>query len=663
MNAETVSGDRALQIDFHRSVSMKDVPASQTAQELEQTREPQAAGVSRRAVLAGIGAASCVALEVGSLGAPGEKSRLSALSAFGIRSATAAEVVAGPMVVQNDVPIPMKAGLSLLANVYRPSAAGKYPVMVALSAYGKDVRPQDFAPQALQEERERYPAFCTQNTRCRYMPWEAPDPERWVPNGYVVVHVDARGAGRSPGYLDPFSAQETRDYYDAIEWAAVQPWSSGKVGLLGLSYYAMMQWLVAAMRPPHLAAIIPWEGASDYFRDTTHQGGILSNTFWRDLFWDNVVRRQQHGNPDGMIDSVAHQRTNGPLLSPQLLRGNRIRFFEQIAAHYLDDEWMKSRSPILERVEVPLLSSGNWGGMGLHLRGNTEGYLRSGSKKKWLNMHVGLHFEEYYKPEGLALQKRFLDHFLKGIDNGWEREPRVKYVARSPQGDSIRSAADWPIPGTQWTKFYLDAKSRTLNLRAPSAQSAANYHAMSSDGLSFTSAPFAKETEITGPLSARLWVSSSTDDIDLFLTLQAFAPDGKEYTFQGSNDPAAPVAQGWLRVSQRKEDAARSIPGRPWHTHDDSQKLTPGALYPVNVEIWPTNVVLPKGYRLTLVVEGKDFARRGSAGYKGQFATTVYRGSGPYLHTDRDPAQFGGTNTIVTGPSHDSYLLLPVIPT
>jgi hypothetical protein len=642
---------------------MKDVPAPQATPDPEQTLEAShVAGVSRRAVLAGIGAASCLALEAYSLRGPGGKPGLSALSTVAIHSAAAAEAVSGAMTVQKDVPIPMMAGGSLLANIYRPSAGGKYPVMVAMSAYGKDVRPQDFGPQAVQEERERFPGFCRQGSSCRYMPWEAPDPEHWVPDGYVVVHVDARGAGRSPGYLDPFSAQETRDYYDAIEWAAAQPWSSGRVGLLGLSYYAMMQWLVAAMRPPHLAAIIPWEGASDWYRDATHQGGIPSNTFWHGQFWDNVVRREQYGNPDGMIDSATRQRTNGPLLNAQLLRGNRIDFFEQISAHYLDDEWMKSRSPILERIEVPLLSSGSWGGMGLHQRGNFEGYMRPSSKKKWLNMHVGLHFEEYYKPEGLALQKRFLDHFVKGVDNGWEREPRVKYVARSPHDASIRTAIDWPIPGTQWSRLYLDAKSRSLSRHPPGVQSSATYHALSSDGVSFTSAPFAEETEITGPLSAKLWVSSSTGDMDLFLTLQAFAPDGKEYVFAGSNDPAAPVTQGWLRVSQRKENPAKSLPGRPWHTHDESQKLTPGALYAVNVEIWPTNVVLPRGYRLTLVVEGKDFARRGSAGYKGMFATNVYRGSGPYLHTDRDPVQFGGISTVVTGPSQDSYLLLPIIP-
>lgn len=640
---------------------MNEVPASQSLPDPEQGAEaPHTGGVSRRAVLAGVGAASCLALTGYSGHEPPERSRASSLATLGIPSAAAAEAVSGDMIVQKDVPITMLDGLQLLSNVYRPSAAGKYPVIVTTSSYGKDNRPEHWLANMLPRELQLNPGFCSDGSACKYLTWETPDPERWVSRGYVIVNVDSRGSGRSPGYLDIWSAQETRDYYDAIEWAAVQPWSSGKVGVVGLSYYAMMQWLVAALHPPHLAAIVPWEGASDYYRDATHQGGIPSNTFWRDIFWGPIVRRNQHGNPDGFVNGE-HRHTNGPLLDPQILPGNRAHMLEQLSEHYLDDEWMRSHcSPILERIEIPLLSAGNWGAMGLHLRGNTEGFQRASSKQKWLNMHTGLHFQAFYSPEGVALQMRFMDHFLKGIDNGWDREPRVKYVARNPHGESIRTAADWPIPGTQWTRFYLDAQSRTLGLRAPRSKSSCSYHAMTSDGVRFTTAPFSKETEITGPLSARLWVSSSTEDMDLFLTLQAFAPDGKEYTFSGSNDPAAPVAQGWLRVSHRKEDPARSLPGRPWHTHDESQKLTPGELYAVNVEIWPTNVVLPEGYRLTLVVEGRDFERPGPAPFVR--AGIPFGGSGPYLHTDRDPVQFGGISAIVTGPSHDSYLLLPIIP-
>jgi uncharacterized protein len=640
---------------------MKNVPASRISTNPEPDQPPEApqAGVSRRAVLAGLGAASCLALDGCSLHSSSQKSALAPLSSFGIRSAAAGEAMPGRMLVQNDMPVPMTDGNVLLANVYRPSAAGRYPVIVTMSSYGKDNRPTAALSGMLKQELQFNPGFCSRGSTCQHLTWETPDPERWVPDGYVIVNVDSRGAGRSPGFLDPYSPQETCDYYDAIEWAGVQPWSNGKVGLLGLSYYAVVQWHVAALRPPHLAAIIPWEGFNDYYRDATHHGGILCTSFWRDIWWP-LVSRNQHGNPGGFIDAATHRHTNGPPLNPQLLPGNRVHLLEQFAEHDLDDRWMKERSPILERIEVPLLSAGNWGGLGHHLRGNTDGYQRSGSKKKWLNMHVGLHFQAFYSPEGNALQKRFLDHFCKGINNGWESEPRFKYVARTPHGESLRSASDFPVPGTQWTRYYLDARSRTMSRHRPGLQSATRYQAMAGDGVSFTTAPFANETEITGPLSARLWVSSSTEDMDLFLTLRAFAPDGTECTFHGADDPAVPVTQGWLRVSQRQEDPLRSRPGQPWHTHVDRQMLTPGTVYPVNVEIWPTNVVLPKGYRLTLVVEGKDFERPGPPPMVRD--GIPYGGSGSYLHTDRDPVLYGGINTVVTGASYDSHLLLPIIP-
>ncbi|MGH8254953.1 MAG: CocE/NonD family hydrolase [Steroidobacteraceae bacterium] len=637
----------------------EEAPAFQSIREPEQKLQSQRGGISRRSVLAGLGAASCLALEGSPLRARDGGSPAPALSSLGIGSAAAAEAATGRMLVQNDVPIPMMDGVSLLANVYRPPAAGRYPVIVTISSYGKDNRPTEALSGMLHQELKFNPAFCSPGSSCRYLTWETPDPERWVPDGYVVVNVDSRGAGRTPGYLDPYSPQETRDYYDAIEWAGVQPWSNGKVGLLGLSYYAVVQWHVAALRPPHLAAMIPWEGFNDYYRDATHQGGILCTSYWHVIWWPLIVRRNQHGNPGGFINSVTGRHTNGPLLNPQLLPGNRIHLLEQFAAHHLDDEWMKAYSPILERIEVPLLSAGNWGGLGHHLRGNTDGYQRSSSKNKWLNMHTGLHFKEFYSPEGHALQKRFLDHFCKGIDNGWDREPRFTYIARHPHGNSVRSAADFPVPGTQWTRYYLDARSRTMNRHRPGSRSSASYRAMASAGVSFTTPPFAKETEITGPVSAKLWVSSSTEDMDLFLTLRAFAPDGKEYTFHGADDPAAPVTQGWLRVSHRQEDPAGSRPGQPWHTHLDRQMLTPGSVYPVDVEIWPTNVVLPVGYRLMLVVEGKDFERPGPPPMVRD--GIPYGGSGQYLHTDRDPVLFGGTSTIVTGASYDSHLLLPIV--
>jgi uncharacterized protein len=204
-------------------------------------------------------------------------------------------IIENGMIFEQDVPVTVSDGNVLRANVFRPEAAGSYPVVMAQGVYGKDVHFEDgFKPQ-WDQLVSSYPELCSHASTGRYLRWETADPERWVPDGFVIVQVDSRGTGKSPGYLDPRSPREIVDYYDAIEWAARQPWSNGKVGLLGISYYAVTQWRVATLRPPHLAAICPWEGYVDYYRDSTHHGGILSSGF-ANYWWPKQCLAVQHGN-------------------------------------------------------------------------------------------------------------------------------------------------------------------------------------------------------------------------------------------------------------------------------------------------------------------------------------------------------------------------------
>ena len=207
------------------------------------------------------------------------------------RAATLSEVRDG-MRIDWNVPIRADDGLILRADVYRPIEDGQYPVLLTYGPYSKGLAFQDGYPSAWNRMAERHPDV-TAGSSNLHQSWEVVDPEKWVPHGYVCVRVDSRGCGMSPGYIDPFSARETGDFYECIEWAGVQPWSNGQVGLNGVSYFAMNQWQVASLQPPHLAAMCIWEGAADWYRDATHHGGTLS-TFWANWF-DMQVKTVQHG--------------------------------------------------------------------------------------------------------------------------------------------------------------------------------------------------------------------------------------------------------------------------------------------------------------------------------------------------------------------------------
>ena len=554
------------------------------------------------------------------------------------------------MRVEKDVPITVSDGNVLRANVFRPMAEGKFPVVLAQGVYGKDIHFEDgFKPQ-WDKLIAIYPDLVGKGSSGKYLRWETVDPERFVPDGYVVVQVDSRGTGKSPGYLDPRASREMQDYYECIEWAGTQPWSNGKVGLCGISYYAFTQWAVAAMQPPHLAAICPWEGFVDYYRDSTHQGGIFSNVFTT-AWWPRQVLVNQYGNANThhRDRETGERTTGGPALSEEMLRYNRADYPGDLLLHPLDDAWYAERKPDLSRIKVPVLSAGNWGGPGLHLRGNVEGYLGVSSKQKWLSLHVGTHWDSFYLPEYVALQKRFFDHFLKGLDNGWDKEPPVLMQVRRPNGSKARKEREFPLARTKSVKFFLDAANKSVGTSNPAKTASVSYDALGS-GVDFSTAPFEAETEICGFITMRLWVSSSTTDMDIFAALRVFGPDGKEIVFNGAHEPTT-MAKGWLRVSHRKLDPARSLPYRVFHAHDEIQKIKPGELYPVDVEIWPTSMVFPKGYRLVLTLMGRDFEFPGVPGRM--------------LHNhpvDRAPAEFGGGNTITAGGDKESYLLMPVIP-
>ena len=553
---------------------------------------------------------------------------------------------------------------------------GAIPVILTYGPYAKGLAFQEGYPSAWQRMVAEHPDVAYGSTN-KYQNWEVVDPEKWVPDGYACVRVDSRGAGRSPGVIDPFSPRETRDFYQCIEWAGTQPWSSGKVGLNGVSYYGINQWHVASLQPPHLAAMCIWEGAADWYRDMTHHGGILS-TFWTNWF-DMQVKSVQFGLGErGAVSRVTGQLVCGDETLPdKQLAANRCEFGDEILAHPLDDEYHRARSAVWDKITVPFLSAANWGGQGLHPRGNFEAFMRAASKEKWLEAHGLEHWTHFYTDYGVALQKRFFGHYLKGEANGWDKQPRVQLqVTTSPwtglgfnhPGTSAarfveRHENEWPIARTRWTRFFLNPAG-TLERESPGTAQGVSFEALG-EGLTFVSRPIEAETEITGPLAARLFVSSSTSDADLFVIFRVFTPDLREVVFMGAIDPHTPIAQGWLRASHRRLDPKLSTPWRPYHTHDRKEPLRPGEIVGLDIELWPTSIVVPAGYRVALTVRGRDYEYAKSTGARLSNFKNELRGCGPFLHDDprdRPRSIFGGRTTLHTGPQHPAYVMLPVIP-
>jgi len=563
-----------------------------------------------------------------------------------------------------DVPIEMDDSLVLRADVFRPVKDGHYPVILSYGPYAKGLAFQDGYPSAWQRMAQKHPDVVEGSSNL-YQSWEVVDPEKWVPHNYACVRVDSRGAGCSPGYIDHFSPRETKDFYDCIEWAGVQPWSNGKVGLNGISYYGINQWHVASMQPPHLAAMCVWEGAADWYRDMTHHGGILS-TFWEN-WYDMQVKTVQYGAGErGKRSRVHGGLVCGPeIMSDDELAKSRTNFGAEIAAHPMDDGYHKARSPVWEKVVTPLFTAANWGGQGLHPRGNFEGFVRAASRQKWLEAHGIEHWTHFYTDYGREQQLKFFDCFLHGKKAKWARQPKALLQVRHP-GEKFVSRAEneWPLKRTRWTKFYLDPVGMALFAKKPVRSARLSFPAMG-DGLTFLTPPLEHETEITGPSALKLFASSSTSDADFFIVLRVFSGDLKEVAFQGAIDPHTPVAQGWLRASHRKLDRKLSTPYRPYHTHDEAQPLAKGKPVELDIEIWPTSIVVPEGHRVALSIRGKDYEYGGASGGKLSNFKNELKGCGPFLHDDprnRPPAIFNGTTTLHFAGGKMPYLLLPIIP-
>ena len=493
-----------------------------------------------------------------------------------------------------DVPVVVRDGTTLRANVFRPAGGGPVPVVMSAHPYGKDRVPA--------RTRSRHGV----NFQYRIFPqpqpvqlsewtsWEAPDPAFWVPRGYAVVNCDLRGGGTAEGEDDLLSDREAQDYYDLVEWAGTQPWSTGKVGLDGVSYLAISQYKVAALRPPHLAAICPWEGFSDLYRDFARPGGVREDGF--SIIWSKMTARAA--------------RVVGDLRREIVERPER-------------DDWYEARTPRLEDIDVPVLVCGSFSDHSLHSRGSFEVFRRAGSAQRWLYTHRDGKWSHYYGDEASRTRLQFFDHVLKGEDNGWAERPPVRLAVHEagPTPVAVTHETAWPPPDLTWTTLHLDASTRTLTEAVPPAGSV-SFRARR-DAVTFDwTVP--EDLDVIGHMAVRLYVElPDGGDVTLFVGVRKLR-DGVESTFEGSFGFAYDmVTKGWQRAAHRELDEELSMPWQPVHTHRVAELLQPGEIVPVDVALRPQATRFRAGEVLRLEVRGRWFYPRDPI--RGQLPTG-YRG-------------------------------------
>ncbi|MFU0767727.1 CocE/NonD family hydrolase [Staphylococcus pasteuri] len=521
------------------------------------------------------------------------------------------------MIMEKDVTVEMKDGEKLYVNIFRPNKEGQFPVVMSADTYGKDNKPK------ITNMGANWPTLGAIPTSS-FTPEESPDPGFWVPQDYVVIKVALRGSSKSNGVLSPWSKREAEDYYEVIEWAAQQEWSNGNIGTNGVSYLAVTQWWVASLNPPHLKAMIPWEGLNDMYREVAFHGGIPDTGFYR--FWIQGIFARWTDNPN--IEDLIQAQKDHPLF---------------------DDFWKQRQAP-LHQIKTPILACASWSTQGLHNRGSFEGFKQASSEDKWLYIHGRKEWESYYARENLERQKAFFDYYLKEEDNDWKDTPTVTYEVRDQfyRGE-FKTATSFPLPNTEYTPLYLNGKELTLNQNAVSEENTTSYDSENEKDEVRFSYTFDKDTELVGNMNLKLWVSTDdTDDMDLFAGIKKLDRRGNEVHFPDFNHiEDGQVATGWLRASHRELDQEKSTIAQPWHTHEQELKLNNGEVVPVEIELLPSGTLFKQGETLEVVVKGSEVVKGNST-------------PGMSTRYEHNETVNKGHHHIHTGGQYDSQLIIPV---
>ncbi len=569
------------------------------------------------------------------------------------------------IIKQTEVRIPMRDGSYVCADIFRPADEGHYPVIMSKGFYGKSFYHECICNEAEAEAKEaledRY--FSGNPDGLQYENHESVDSAVWVPKGYICIRVDARGVCNSPGLQAPFSRQEAEDYYDSIEWAGVQTWSNGNVGLWGMSYLAMTQHNVASLQPPHLKAMVAQGTDADIYNEALYGGGIFGEGFWN--WWWKCWSGGNFCGERRETDWMARVHET-PFNDPEAYGPHGSIF-------------MRAE---IEKATAPVWIVGPQAGAVIHQLGSSETFIHStGSKAKRFDF-IDAWFPGCYSDASIADHQRWFDHWLKGADNGVTEDAPVRIQLRTGNGSyCLMAEREWPLARTQYRRWYLDASPSEwqgdprrndllrITQTPPSAETSAAYDAHLDlgqpvlspmgpvggkprwqTGISFVSDPMTEDMVLIGYMKVGLWVSSTSADMDVFVSLRVLDEQGREIRYDAAIHPshpvfAAAVGHGLLKVSHRNIDEARSTEYWPVHTHAqaDHAPLKADEIVQIEVGLNPSSALIPKGARLRVDIQPSAPDGAPARAYDASYHE-------------------GAVNRIHTGPDHPCYIQLPIVP-
>jgi len=496
------------------------------------------------------------------------------------------------VIIERDVAIPVREGVTLDSDLFRPDAPGKCPALLAVHAYSKAAQSVELMPIGFSYERG-------------FM--ETGDFNFYVRRGYALLVINITGTHRSGGIFGNIDPQSIRDVYEAVEWAARQPWCDGNVGMTGVSHFSRVSKRVAALNPPHLRAIFSPYGWTDMYRDLYYHGGIFNHGFMSHWVKSNGPHfRTQNTLKEKWGHAKYAQAVEAALADPEISAVPYLvdalshpdeganSMLVDIIVNRLCNEFHRERSVKFDHCKIPAYFGGDWGIYGLHLPGDIRAIEKwNGPKKLTIGPPVYLDRPLYqYAYESL----RWFDHWLKGIDTGIVEEPPIHLFIVG--ANEWKEGHEWPLPETKWTPFYLHAGGLLSehefwpNDASSSYEDSPQHHGE----IEFKTPPIIENTEICGPIVLNLYGSSTSTEILWFVSLWHFDADGRGRL----------LTRGWLRGSQRKLEPAASQPWQPVHTHDRREPLVPGQIYEFNIEVRPYGILLKPGERMGIKIKSAD---------------------------------------------------------